>query len=119
MSNLKENLSHAFEHQRKMDDLYPYRHRVIHKECCKHCPSKHGPDEETKDFMNAPKEYLAREVLFVCAWRESKLCKGLCDIYGIDPAYLDNLHSDKQPVLLNQCGQPGPDNKPGTEPKAP
>lgn len=81
----------------EQDCLYPNRHKEIHKVCCKQCPSDHNTkngiiDPEDEEYRGAPKEYLAKEILFVCAWRPSKLCKGLCDNHEIDQEFLDNLY---------------------------
>jgi len=70
------------------------RHKIIHKTPCKQCPSERDKkaefkDPETEDIKLLPKEVIAKEYLFVCAWRNSKLCKGLCDEMGIDQKYLD------------------------------
>lgn len=80
-----------------LDRKYPDRHKQIHKGCCKNCPSdidnKKGiEDPESRDIKeNYSKEQIAREMLFVCAWRNSKLCKGLCDYMGIDQEFLNSL----------------------------
>ncbi len=75
---------------------YPNRHKEIHKVCCKHCPTEHNrrnglKDPETEDLKSLPKEVIAKEYLFVCAWRESKLCKGVCDEFGIDEVFINSL----------------------------
>jgi len=81
------------EYFEDLDRRYPDRHKQIHKTCCKQCPSTKGEDEESVDIKaSVPKEHIAREYLFVCAWRESKLCKGYCDYNDIDQEYLDNLY---------------------------
>lgn len=80
----------------QLNRLYPNRHKEIHLLECKHCPSKRDSDngredEESKEIKaNYPKEFIAKEFLFVCAWRESKLCKGLCDYMEIDQEFLNN-----------------------------
>lgn len=69
------------------------RHKVIHKSCCKRCPSQNGDtDPESEDIKQYPKELIAKEFLFVCAWRRNKLCKGLCDNMGIDQEFLNKLY---------------------------
>lgn len=82
----------------EQDRLYPDRHKQIHKVCCEKCPSdyctKNGIiDPEDEEYKGVPKEILAKEMLFVCAWRPSKLCKGLCDNHRIDQEFLDNLYN--------------------------
>ena len=80
----------------ELDRKYPNRHKEIHKGCCKHCPSNNFPDDpESEDIKTLPKEFIAKEYLFVCAWRNSKLCKGNCDNMGINQDFLDNLYKDK------------------------
>ena len=85
------------ESKLKNDLLYPNRHKVIHKVCCKQCPAdrnrKEGIiDPESADIAKLPKELIAKEFLYVCAWRPSKLCKGNCDTMGINQKYLDSLN---------------------------
>ena len=67
-------------------------HSQIHKDSCKNCPSAKGLDEETIEISKYPKELIAKEFLFVCAWRTNKLCKGNCDNMGINQEYLDNIY---------------------------
>lgn len=74
--------------------------KQIHKHCCKNCPTenvykKGGKDLEVEDLRELPKEILAKEFVFVCYCRNSKLCKGICDQYGITQEYLDNLYTIK------------------------
>lgn len=89
-TKIKSSVDEYFE---KMDRLYPDRHKVIHKGCCKRCPSAQGEDPEVKDIKeHCSKEHIAKEFLFVCAWRPSKLCKGYCDYNDIDQEFLDNLN---------------------------
>lgn len=80
--------------EKKRNADYPDRHRVIHKVHCDGCPSSFGMDEESKDISFYPKELIAREFLFVCYKRQSRLCKGLCDKMGIDQDYLDKMYAD-------------------------
>lgn len=68
---------------------WPNRHKEVHKDNCDHCPSKYGQDNgivdfETEDYKGCPKDFLMKEVVFVCAWRPNKLCKGICDEFGIN-----------------------------------
>jgi len=81
---------------RDFDKKYPNRHKEIHKVCCKKCPSENNrkagrTDPETEDIKLYPKEIIAKEFLFVCAWRNSKLCKGLCDQFSIDENFIKRL----------------------------
>lgn len=56
--------------------------------------AKHGHiDEESADIKKMPKELVAKEYLFVCYKRNSKLCKGLCDFMEIDQEYLNEIHN--------------------------
>jgi len=82
------------EYFEDLNRRYPDRHKQIHKICCKQCPSDgKGEDPMSADIKaTVPKEHIAREYLFVCAWRESKLCKGYCDYNDIDQEYLDKLY---------------------------
>ena len=80
----------------RLDAEHPNRHKIIHKGCCKPCPSNQNvTDPECEDIKTLPKEEIAREYLFVCAWRNSKLCKGNCDNMGIDQEFLDKLYGKK------------------------
>lgn len=63
---------------------YPNRYKEIHKVCCKNCPSdKDRSDPKSEELKKLPSEYLVDHV-FPCAWRPSKLCKGVCDNYGVN-----------------------------------
>jgi len=73
---------------KEQDRLYPNRHNEIHKSCCKHCPSTKGSDPETDEIKNYPKDLILKEFAFVCAWRPNKLCKGFCDVCGIDQKFV-------------------------------
>jgi hypothetical protein len=88
------------EYLKEMDEKYPDRHKIIHKACCKHCPSKIGMendcmDDEAKEIAQYPKEVIVREFLFVCAWRPEKLCKGLCDFLEIDQEFIDSIYAEE------------------------
>lgn len=77
-----------------LDKFYPNRYKEIHKHCCKMCPSEQDKirgrlDPESEDIKTLPKEIIAKDHLFVCYARNSKLCKGLCDNMGIGQEYLD------------------------------
>jgi hypothetical protein len=76
----------------EQDRQYPNRYKQIHKTPCKLCPSKKGSDPEAESIKCLPKEFIAKEFLFVCAWRVNKLCKGNCDEMSIDQHFLDNLY---------------------------
>lgn len=81
----------------ELDEKYPDRHKIIHKGCCKYCPSNINNlnaiiDPESAEIKTYRKETIAKEYLFVCAWRPDKLCKGNCDEMGIDQNYLNNLY---------------------------
>lgn len=84
------------------DKQFPNRHNEIHKVCCKKCPSNHNKkngnvDEESEQIKTFPKELIAKEYLFVCAWRPNKLCKAICDYYDIDENYLKTLNESTKP----------------------
>lgn len=97
---MKQIKSGIEEYLSELDRKYPNRHRQIHKKSCKNCPSERGDDPETRDIKeHCSKEFIAREYLFVCAWRNSKLCKGNCDYMGINQEYLDNLYKDENTNL--------------------
>jgi hypothetical protein len=91
LTKIKAGIDEWFAEQER---LYPNAHKEIHKGCCKKCPSAMGTDPETEDIKTYPKELIAKKFAFVCAWRNSKLCKGFCDNMGIDQQYLDNLYKD-------------------------
>lgn len=81
------------EYFEDLNRKYPDRHKHIHKVCCKGCPSSYGHDDMSLDIKtHCSKEHIARSHLFVCFQRESKLCKGYCDLNEIDQEYLDNLY---------------------------
>jgi len=84
----------------EQDRKFPNRHKEIHKGCCKHCPSNNNAkagiiDPESVEIKTYPKELIAKEFLFVCAWRGNKLCKGICDYYGIDEQYITECGGEK------------------------
>jgi len=69
---------------------------LIHKSPCLSCPSHNDKvkgiiDEEMEEIKKMPKELIAKEYLFACYKRPSKLCKGLCDNHGIDEQYLKTI----------------------------
>jgi len=81
----------------RLNRLYPNRHKVIHKVACDGCPSEQDKklgilDPESEEIKTFDKELIAKEFLFVCYKRNSRLCKGLCDNMGIDQQYLNELH---------------------------
>ena len=82
----------ALKSVQEADKKYPNRHNEVHKECCKNCPSKDGQtDPEVEwEIANVPKEQLVYHA-FPCAWRASKLCKGICDNYGIDEEFIKKI----------------------------
>ena len=45
------------------------------------------PDDEALDYMAAPLE-TKLEAVFRCAWRDTKACKGLCDLLEVSPEQL-------------------------------
>lgn len=55
----------------------------IHDAPCRHCPSAQGSnDPECAQILTWP--HSARvETAFACAWRNTKHCKGYCDLMGI------------------------------------
>jgi len=84
------------EYLDEQDRMYPNARREIHKVCCERCPTNNNriagiKDPESEDIKRCvPKEQIAKEYLFACAWRPSKLCKGICDFMGIDEEFLKN-----------------------------
>lgn len=97
MNAIAEHLQGMINEQSRMDRLYPDRRRVIHKVPCKNCPSAIGmnrgeEDPESKEIKEGfSKGMIVNEVLFVCAWRPSKLCKGLCDYMEVTQEDINNL----------------------------
>lgn len=92
LPKIKLELDQYFE---TLERRYPNRNKVIHKQPCKGCPSTFGHDPETSDIKSScSKEFIARELLFVCYKRTSKLCKGLCDLMEIDQEYLDSIYGN-------------------------
>ena len=92
-----ECINTGIEMQKDLDNIYPNRHVTIHKTCCKNCPSEYYrrnniTDMECEDIKATfCKEEIVNEFLFVCAWRPSKLCKGICDFYGIDQKFINTV----------------------------
>lgn len=89
----------AVKYFEEQDRLYPNRHKEIHKGYCKWCPTNNGrktgvPDPETEDLKRLPKDILAKEYAFVCAWRPDKLCKGICDEFGIDEQFIKQCYAE-------------------------
>ena len=89
-SKMSRKIINTFEEQ---NELFPNRFKEIHNGCCKFCPSKHNNkhsiiDPESAEIKMLPKEQIVQEFLFVCGWRGNKLCKGLCDYYGIDERFI-------------------------------
>lgn len=96
MSYIKSGLFSIADAIEEADKKYPNRHKEIHKVCCKQCPTDYNKrngfkDLETEDFKQLPKEIIAKEFLFVCAWRNSKLCKGICDEFNVDEDFINSL----------------------------
>lgn len=63
-----------------MTRLTPERPKEVYAKPCKHCPSEwHPQDPEAEDLLNACVEGKISEedLLFVCAWRREKICRGL------------------------------------------
>ncbi len=89
-------------HVKAFDDKslkYPNRKVEIHKVSCKNCPTvinkRFGiTDPEMEDTRVYSKEYIAKNIVFQCGWRTSKLCKGFCDEFEIDEEYLQ-VHGNK------------------------
>ena len=101
VNKLKTGILLFEENERK----FPNRHKVIHKGCCKNCPTEKNQkggviDSESEDIKTYPKEVISNEFLFVCAWRPNKLCKGICDFYDINQEYLDEKVSKESIFLL-------------------
>lgn len=69
--------------QSELRDLYFTRDDIkrrptsIYKKPCGRCPSMHGDDPESAEIRTWPRD-LQLGLLFVCAWRQKKLCTGLC-----------------------------------------
>lgn len=73
---------------KEQDEKWPNRHIEIHKLCCKHCPANNNKksgvvDPESQDIGKFPKDIIAKNYLFVCAWRPNKLCRGICEEYEL------------------------------------
>lgn len=59
-----------------------------HKRPCKHCPSAHSPpDPEAADILAQP-HAVRVDHAFICAWGNSRFCKGYRDAAGISDADL-------------------------------
>lgn len=93
---MKKIIADPNEYFAELDRKYPNRHKEIHKVSCKECPSENWPDDpESADIKLLPKDLIAKEFLFVCFKRNSRLCKGNCNYMGIDQEFLDNLYKDE------------------------
>jgi len=93
---MENRLKEFKDSQEQLDVLYPNRHIEIHKSPCKHCPSHINKingaiDPESSEIKTYSKEIIVKEFLFVCAWRNSKLCKGLCDYMEIDEEFIKSV----------------------------
>jgi len=94
---MKEHLKEYTDYLAEMDLKYPDRHKVMHKTPCKQCPSTRDPDTESQDIKdNISKEYFIKEYMFVCAWRPSKICKGLCDFMEVDQELINKALGIKE-----------------------
>lgn len=97
------NLKTGIESLRAEDRRWPRRHQEIHRECCERCPSNNNKlagiiDPESADLKREySKEFIAKNSLFVCAWRPNKLCKGNCDFHEIDEKFIQDLGRIKAP----------------------
>ena len=58
----------------------------IWPEPCKNCPSEIDNDPESKEMRQwyFSGEITADQAIFLCAWRQTKYCRGVCDFMGID-----------------------------------
>lgn len=63
------------------DDCIRKKPHQIYAKPCPKCPSMYGDDPESADIRTWDRD-LQLGLLFVCAWRQRKLCKGLCDKGG-------------------------------------
>lgn len=93
---MKNHLKEFKDSQQEIDIKYPNRHIEIHKAPCKNCPSHIDKingriDPESSEIKTYPKEIIAKEFLFVCYCRQSKLCKGLCDYMDIDEEFIKSV----------------------------
>lgn len=88
---LRIAICNHLESIREDDRKYPNRHQQIHKACCKNCPSYKGrSDPEADEYGKLPLEKRINHV-FPCGWRPSKLCKGICDNYGVNEEIIKKL----------------------------
>lgn len=95
---MADHVSDMTNYLDEMDAKYPNRHKVIHKVHCQHCPSANSPaDPEAQDIKDhVSKEHFIKEYAFVCAWRPSKLCKGVCDFMEVDQQLIDKVHETQR-----------------------
>ncbi len=59
--------------------------REVHESPCRNCPSVGNIEEdlELQDLLQMPL-HVRKEHVFRCAWRPQKLCRGYCDVMGIE-----------------------------------
>ncbi len=55
------------------------RPTMIHSNYCKYCPSAFGPDDDESKMIASLPEGEKQKMVFRCAWRPNKLCKGVCE----------------------------------------
>ena len=57
----------------------------VHTTYCEKCPSNKAvypeSDPESKEISNYP-DGVKQQYVFPCAWRNKKLCKGICEEYN-------------------------------------
>lgn len=93
MKKLSESIDKYFE---ELNKKFPDRRKVIHKKCCKYCPSNTNiSDPETEEYKKLPKDVLIKEYVFVCAWRQNKLCKGICNQFDIDQEAINKFYANE------------------------
>lgn len=62
----------------------------VHETYCPKCPSHRYPsDPESEDIEQLP-EGIRQMFVFPCAWRNEKLCKGVCEKLN----YIESKHAD-------------------------
>lgn len=56
----------------------------VHVSYCKYCPSKDGASDPESRMIASMPEGEKQKYVFACAWRNEKLCKGVCEELNYD-----------------------------------
>jgi len=51
----------------------------VHSKYCKYCPSRDGASDPESRMIASMPNGVKQTYVFSCAWRNEKLCKGVCE----------------------------------------